>query len=168
MPLHKTRAAGAPLALTLCLFAFSTLSCGGPVDDKTAGFDALQRQDYDSAVEHFDKALATLVKAEQANDYKQLTLAACKAEAHTNAEGAKERFIRFAADGEFEPRDVVGVVRSFLRAKCPKEGLQVLHVGIEKHGQEGILAEYLANFDKLSKSNPGVRGLMDGLGYGEK
>ncbi len=160
--MQKRKSLGLLLTLPLAL---ALTACSGSVDDKTAGYDAMQAQDWATAATHLDAALAATDKATDGAEFKRLSLAVCKALAHTDAKASSARFVAFAAANEFDAKDVADVVRAFISAKKFEEGLAVLDAGLKKYKENADLLPLLERYKEIAKNDTSLNKALQGLGY---
>ena len=164
-----------PIALLLTLL-FVTTSCGGGVDPKeenSAGYSALQQQEYDVALRRFQTSLEVIGDDTSHPHYLKSKLGAIEAQSHLDAGQARIDFLALAKamPGQVDDRDFYAIGNQMVGADKLDDAIALLGAGLAKYPdsssldrlrtQAGKRAEQLAN----ETGNSDLLDKLKGLGY---
>jgi hypothetical protein len=155
--------------LTVLLLALAA-SCGSsdPKALTNEGWSALQAGRYQEASKHFDQALSALGDQTSGSDFKRAKMGSIEALAHTDAAGARSRFLEWAAASPTQVTDSdYSKVGDLLGGQDVKEGIAVLEAGMKAFPESPhllALRNDLGDRAKASGSSEALQALK-GLGY---
>ncbi|MBI1380428.1 MAG: hypothetical protein GC161_04995 [Planctomycetaceae bacterium] len=162
------------LTLIGSALALSLAACGGgegtPEQSLKAGYEALGAGDGAKALPLLERAAAGLAASPSDPRWKEIQVALVEAQAHVNAEAARDRFLTLARANRtaFESRDFASVGNK-LFAKDPSISLDVVNAGLKEFGYEsdarlhGLIEDIKQR--AASSGDSALSSKLAGLGY---
>lgn len=152
--------------------ALSLVACGGgegtPEQSLKAGYEALGAGDGAKALPLLERAAATLAASPSDPQWKEIQVALVEAQAHVDAEAAKDRFLALARANQsaFEPRDFASVGNK-LFARSPSLSLDVVNAGLKDFGyaDNAQLLGLIEDIKVRATEDPKLKSKLAGLGY---